>query len=142
MPGSSYRNAPTKRRRFCTTVLEVLYWLFLVGMIAMVSLEIARLSAAHLGLGLLPFTYVGLILVGATRLTRKTLITKMVNVLFWVMLGVSNIIKISAEVDEGIGSRKGTAYPMVDEITDVAVMIVLCGLLAILESIIPQQKFV
>lgn len=51
----------------------------------------------------------------------------------WVALAVTNGVKIAEEVKEGTGARKGSKYPVADEITDVAVMIGVYAALAILE---------
>ena len=104
-------------------------------MIAMVSLEIARLVAASLGIGLLPFVYVGIIIVGAMHIFQRGIAPRMLNAGFWILLGVMNAVKVATEIKEGIGERKNTAYPMVDEVTDVTVIIGVCIVLAGLEII-------
>jgi hypothetical protein len=40
----------------------------------------------------------------------------------WILLLMSNAVKIAEMVKEGTGTRKGTKYPMSDEITDVGVL--------------------
>ena len=49
---------------------SILYYLLLLAQILMCVLEIVRLSLADLGIGLLPFTFVAIIVAGVMRLTR------------------------------------------------------------------------
>lgn len=121
--------------RFCL-VLTILYFLLLLAQFLMCVLEIVRLSLAQLGIGLLPFIFISLAMAG---LLRYILIFKRVQQLRWMNLGlwttlaVTNSVKLSQEVKEGIDNRKGTKYPVVDEITDVSVMIGVYVTLGILE---------
>ena len=46
------------------------------------------------------------------------------------MLAVVGVVKIVGEVKEGVNTRKGTKYPMSDQVTDVGVDIGLWVLLA------------
>lgn len=55
------------------------------------------------------------------------------NLGIWIALAVANGVKLSAEHKEGIHERKGTKYPVVDEFTDVAVMIGVYVAIGILE---------
>src|SRR5438552_10567752 len=43
------------------------------------------------------------------------------GVALWVMLAVVGVVKIVGEVKEGVNTRKGTKYPMSDQVTDVGV---------------------
>ena len=103
----------------------------------MCVLEIVRLSLAHLGIGLLPFTFVAIILAGVMRLTRglqgRVLGWRWANLALWVALAVMDGVKIAEEVKEGMGARKGTKYPVVDEVTDVGVMVGVYVVLGVLE---------
>ena len=54
----------------------------------------------------------------------------------WVALAVTNGVKITEEVKEGSGQRKGSKYPESDEITDVSVMVGVYAALAILEVLV------
>lgn len=106
----------------------------------MCVLEIVRLSITHLGVGLLPFTLVVLITAAAVRFTKglkgRILAWRYLNLALWVALAVMNGVKIAQETKEGAGSRKGSKYPEADEITDVAVMIGVYAILALLEIIL------
>lgn len=103
-------------------------------------LEIVRLSITHLGVGLLPFTLVVLITAAAVRFTKglrgRIYAWRYLNLALWVALAVTNGVKIAQETKEGTGSRKGSKYPEADEITDVAVMIGVYAVLALLEIIL------
>lgn len=103
----------------------------------MCILEIVRLSLTHLGIGLLPFTFVALITAAAVRFTKglrgKIHGWSYVNLALWIALAVTNGVKVAEETKEGTGARKGSKYPVADEITDVSVMIGVYAVLATLE---------
>ena len=103
----------------------------------MCILEIVRLSLAQLGIGLLPFILVSLVIAGLLRyiliFKRGVQQLRWMNLALWTALAVTNSVKLSQEVKEGIDNRKGTKYPVVDEITDVSVMIGVYVTLGILE---------
>ena len=106
----------------------------------MCVLEIVRLSLARLGVGLLPFTFVALITAAAVRFT-KGLVGKVygwnyLNLALWIALAIMNGVKIAEETKEGSGARKGSKYPVADEITDVSVMVGVYAVLAILEFVL------
>jgi len=98
----------------------------------MLSVEIARLCLADLGVGLLPFLYiaylVALVLQWWRSIWRRE--CRWCGVALWVMLAVVGVVKIVGEVKEGVNTRKGTKYPMSDQVTDVGVDIGLWVLLA------------
>ena len=58
---------------------------------------------------------------------------KYANLSVWIALAVTNAVKVAQETKEGSGARKGSKYPVADEITDVSVMIGVYTVLAILE---------
>ncbi|MCJ1454931.1 hypothetical protein MMC28_005284 [Mycoblastus sanguinarius] len=120
------------------TAFSVLYYLLLLAQILMCVLEITRLSLAHLGIGLLPFTFVTLLTAAALRFTRgiKGRIGgwRWANLAVWIALAVANGVKVAEEVKEGTGQRKGSKYPVADEVTDVSVMIGVYAALGILEA--------
>lgn len=103
----------------------------------MCILEIVRLSLADLGIGLLPFTFVALIVAGSMRptvgLRGKAMMWRWLNVGLWVALAVTNSVKIAQEVKEGTAARKGSKYPVIDQLTDVSVMVGVYTVLAMLE---------
>lgn len=115
----------------------ILYHLLLLAQFLMCVLEIVRLSLAQLGIGLLPFVLVSLFVAGLLRymliFKRRAQRWRWINLGLWVGLAVANSVKLSQEVKEGITSRKGTKYPVVDEITDVSVMMGVYVALGILE---------
>ncbi len=128
---------PRRRYGKIHLVFSILYYLLLLAQILMCVLEIVRLSLAHLGIGLLPFTFVAIIVAGAMRLTRgvqgRVRGWRWANLALWIALAITNGVKIAEEVKEGTGMRKGTKYPVVDELTDVSVMIGVYAVLGILE---------
>lgn len=107
-------------------------------MLAMVSLEIARLDIAELGIGLLPFTYVGVIVAGVGHVLteKRASIVRGLGVLYWLMLAVAMALKVAALVEEeGTHNRVEVAskYPLGDEVTDLSVMLGVEIVLALLE---------
>ena len=126
--------------------LSILYYLLLLAQVLMCVLEITRLSLAHLGIGLLPFTFVSLILAFALHLTHgfsgKVMSWKWANLAAFIALAITNGVKIAEEVKEGIDQRKGTKYPESDEIIDVAVMVGVYAALAVLETVLrPREAY-
>ena len=128
---------PTRRHTKIYTLLSVLYYLLLLAQTLMCILEIVRLSLANLGIGLLPFTFVTLITAAVARFTKglggRIVALRYVNVAAWIALAVTNGVKVAEETKEGVGARKGSKYPVADEITDVSVMIGVYAVLALLE---------
>ena len=55
------------------------------------------------------------------------------NIALWIALAVTNGVKVAGETKEGTGARKGSKYPVSDEITDVSVMIGVYAVLTLLE---------
>ncbi|MCJ1421710.1 hypothetical protein MMC32_008076 [Xylographa parallela] len=136
----------THKRSKSQTFLLILYTLLIIAAILMTVLEIVRLALANLGIGLLPFTFVGIIVAGVLHLTsafsrRKSLLggrrgwTRWVNLGLWAALVVVEVVKIAEEVKEGVGTRVGTKYPMADEVTDVGVMVGVYVALGVLEVV-------
>jgi hypothetical protein len=110
----------------------------------MLSLEIARLVDAELGIGLLPFLYPAIILAGVlhfvtSRRRSQVRVVKGVNVVFWLLLAGVFAIKVATYVKEGVHSRDGREpverYKVVDEVTDVGVMIFLAAVLGLLDVV-------
>lgn len=103
----------------------------------MCVLEIVRQSLAHLGIGLLPFTFVALIAAAVVRFAKglrgKIYGWRYLNLALWIALAVTNGVKVAEETKEGAGARKGSKYPVVDQVTDVSVMIGVYAALAFLE---------
>lgn len=125
----------------------------------MISLEIARLSAAQLGIGLLPFSYVGVLLAAgvhfmsrtsskevqpiSTRValsrTKAKWILRCCSAMFWVLLLVAMSIKAAAaKMEENAGLvRKGVQanYPVDDSFVDNLTMACVEGVLVLLELV-------
>ena len=103
----------------------------------MCILEIVRLSLASLGIGLLPFTFLALGVAGLLRATSglrgKVMLWRWLNLGLWIILAATNSVKIAQEVKEGIDARKGSKYPVLDELTDVSVMVGVYAVLTMIE---------
>lgn len=132
--------ALSRRHSYSKTHLtfSVLYYLLLLAQILMCILEVVRLSLTHLGVGLLPFTFVTLIVAGILRLTQglngRMRGWRWSNIAVWIALAVTNGVKVAEEVKEGKHARRGSKYPGADEITDVSVMVGVYVALGILEA--------
>lgn len=106
----------------------------------METLEIVRLSLLHFGIGLLPFAYVGLG-VGAGLHWSKGLQGRVrgwqgVNGVVWVGGCVMCVVKVVGLVNEGIDGRKGSKYPVSDQVIDLAVMAGVYAVVGILEVVL------
>ncbi|CAD6584830.1 MAG: hypothetical protein ASARMPREDX12_001763 [Alectoria sarmentosa] len=127
-----------RQHRKVHTALSTLYYLLVLAQILMCILEIVRLSLAHLGIGLLPFTFVTLIVAAALRSTKgmrdRIYGWRYLNLAAWIALAVTNGVKVAEETKEGTDARKGSKYPVADEMTDVSVMIGVYAVLALLEG--------
>ena len=131
--GSQARRHTKINTGFC-----ILYYIFLLAQTLMCILEIVRLSLAHLGIGLLPFTFVTLITAAAVRSTDgmrgRILGWRYLNLAAWIALAIINGVKVAEESKEGTGARKGSKYPVADEMTDVSVMIGVYAVLFLLDG--------
>ncbi|MCJ1231014.1 hypothetical protein MMC12_007689 [Toensbergia leucococca] len=125
----------------------IIYSLLVLAQLLMCILEITRLSLAHLGIGLLPFTLVGIICAGSLHIFRTIASSQMnwawkgirgsrwANLGLWVALLVMDSLKLAQEAKDGTGARKGSKYPVADEMTDVGVMIGVYVVLGVLEVV-------
>jgi hypothetical protein len=107
----------------------------------MQTVEIVRLSLIYYGIGLLPFSYVALIIgliLHATNGLRGRMegwMWKGANTLVWIGLLVMSVVQTAGLVkmeNNGI-YRTGSKYPMSDQVLDVAVMAGIYLVIAILE---------
>lgn len=105
----------------------------------MQTLEIVRLSLIHFGIGLLPFSYVGLILAATLHWSRgvrgRIWAWQAVNAVIWIGGMVMAVVKVAGLAKEGI-PRDGSKYPMSDQILDVAVIAGVYAVIAVLEAIL------
>lgn len=113
-------------------------------MIAMISLEIARQVSADLGIGLLPFNYVGVLLAFFAHAFIHTKTSRLVNCVFWLLFVIFMALKVGAyakESDEGYDRETALdgvpldMYKVSDQITDDATMIGVSFVLLILEIV-------
>ncbi|KAH0537642.1 hypothetical protein FGG08_005593 [Glutinoglossum americanum] len=132
LPPKSTKDSPPPSHRF----LLIGYSVLMFAVAGMLSVEIARLVLADFGVGLLPFLYVAYLVALVLRWRRSMWRSewKWCGVALWVMLIVVGVVKIIGEIKEGVNTRKGTKYPMSDQVTDVGVDIGLWFLLAGLEA--------
>ncbi|QDS71709.1 hypothetical protein FKW77_008470 [Venturia effusa] len=116
----------------------ILYGLALISAFAMTVLEITRLELADLGIGLLPAAWAGFAIAGALRFSHgiegRFHRYWIASVGLWVLLIATNAVRLVEMVKEGaVSGTRGTAYPMSDQVTDVAVCIGVYFVLGLLE---------
>lgn len=103
-------------------------------------LEIVRLELLKFGIGLIPFTFVGL-LIGAflhysEGLQGRLRGWQIINAIIWLGGTAMSVVKVIGLTNEGINGRKGSKYPIVDQVTDVAVIAGVYLVIAILEVVL------
>ena len=137
---SQWDPEPVPKPGFFTRTLSVLYYLLVVAMLGMMALEIARLSFADLGIGLLPFTFGGILAALVLRSSWQARAVRLLNAVYWILLAAVMTVKFIAELDENMGSErrvKGDGvvgmYPTSDEIIDVATIMGVAAMLSVLE---------
>jgi hypothetical protein len=103
-------------------------------------LEIVRLELLHFGIGLLPFTIVGLIMgallhwsEGARGRIRGW---QTINAVVWIGGMVMSAVQVVGLTKEGINGRKKSKYPISDQVIDVAVMAGVYAVVGILELVL------
>jgi len=103
-------------------------------------IEVVRLALADLGVGLLPFTLATLVVAAVMHysygLRGQIWASVWLNVELFVSIAVVNGVKLAGELKEGLGTRKGTKYPMSDQVTDVGVIVGLYVILGVLEILL------
>ncbi|KAG9231203.1 hypothetical protein BJ875DRAFT_444315 [Amylocarpus encephaloides] len=114
------------RKNCVQRTLVGLYYAFIMVNILMETLEIVRLSMENYGIGLLPFIYVGLL--GGAYLHFSNGVHGRIPswvysncILLWIGGFVMNVVKVAGLVMDD-DERKGTKYPLEDQITDVGVV--------------------
>lgn len=115
----------------------------------MVSLELARLVKASLGVGLLPFSYAGILAAGLVRFISGSLSIqtkrggvprwrrlRWAGVGFWVMFSAVFAVGMASLIEEhGVDVETRQKYPTIDEWTDRAVIIGVGLVEAVLEGL-------
>ena len=110
----------------------------------MQTLEIVRLSLIHYSVADLPFTYVGLILGALLHCSEgmhgRVRVWQAVNGVIWVGGIIMDSVKVAGLVAMGINGRKGSKYPVSDQVIDVAVMAGVYAALGLLEVVIGVRR--
>ncbi|TVY24712.1 hypothetical protein LHYA1_G006729 [Lachnellula hyalina] len=135
-PSTAHLRAVAPRSCSFITV-HILFYLFIIANILMLTLEIVRLELLHFGIGLLPFSYVGLLLGAGLHASEgfrgHIRGWQVVNGVLWLGGMVVSIVQVVGLNKEGIHGRKGTKYPISDQVIDVAVMAGVYAAIALLE---------
>ncbi|KAK8148931.1 hypothetical protein G3M48_008736 [Beauveria asiatica] len=128
----------TKPASWLYRVVSSIYYILIICNILMHTLEIVRLALIHVGIGLLPFAHVGLLLGAALHSSRgaagKVPAWLLVNMVVWLGGMAMSVVKAVGLDREG-NLRKGSKYPMSDQVLDVAVIAGVYGVIATLELV-------
>ncbi|PBP27761.1 hypothetical protein BUE80_DR001369, partial [Diplocarpon rosae] len=93
----------------------------------MLTLEIVRLSLLRSGIGLLPFSYAGLLLgvllFGSEGVHGRVRYWQAVNMVLWVGGAAVSAVKVAGLATQEGGRRVGSRYPLGDQVVDVAVVV-------------------
>ena len=127
-----------KPKSLLRRILTWVYYLLIVAMLAMLVLEIARLATSGRGVGLLPASLVGVLLAAGMHHfstgIRDPL--RVVIVVFWILMIVSMALRLKATNSESLlwaPVTTGNDYPASDQVIDVAVMVGVITVLAMLD---------
>jgi len=127
--------------------MHITYFVLIVATFAMRVLEIARLVAAKLGVGLLPIGLVAVLLLGwavwgngegTGRGRRRGILLSAIILGYWVLLTIFEAVKVVRL--QSLDSRhlpsfaKGTMYPSSDWLLDNAVMLGLYAVFSVYEG--------
>ena len=128
-PGT--KRAGHSRTRARAVARSVAYYFVLLASVAMLSIEVARLSTAGAGVGLLPFLYVAFVAAATVRTAcRADVGLRAASAAFWVVFVVMSAVKLATVGKEANNST----YPRDHEMTDIGVEIGLAVILALLDG--------
>lgn len=109
----------------------------------METIEIARLALADLGVGLVPFVYVGCLVAVLLQVTDglwgRLRGWQVSGALFWTLSFCITTVKTVAVGKFGTtGSlaRNGSKYPVEDQLTDLIVLVIFYAILAVMQIVI------
>lgn len=111
-------------------ILRWIYSFLIFADLLLLSIEIARLVKLHYGVGLIPFVYFGHFIPLFTLFlpSLQILHRSWLNQVVWIGGLITSGLQL-AELLHEPDDRKGTPYPVVDQVTDVGVMVGLYALL-------------
>lgn len=124
----------TVRRAWVRRATLGLYYFLIFAVVLMESIEVGRLAAADMGVGLLPFIYVACALAVATCAADAKIAAALgwergwwqePMALFCAMSGIVSTIKTIAVEALDSARRLDTPYPVSDQFTDLVVLSVL-----------------
>ncbi|ORY61303.1 uncharacterized protein BCR38DRAFT_439825 [Pseudomassariella vexata] len=134
-------------RPWVRRVLASVYYFLISVIVLMESVEIARLIIADLGIGTLPFVYVGCLLAVLLQATdggwRRLRGWWAASIMFWTAGAVVTALKFVALTKfTGILAREETLYPVEHQFTDLVVLMIFYGFLvgAEVAMVVVRQK--
>ncbi|RDW85411.1 hypothetical protein BP5796_03736 [Coleophoma crateriformis] len=145
-PSTIHLRPSTRTRRSCgLKITEAVYYILILANLLMAILEIVRLAILEFGIGLLPFILVGLLLGAALHLVNPVVRLgnwEFINAIVWlggIIMSIIQCVELS-QLPGGALGRKGSKYPVSDQIIDVGVMAGVYALLLILEAVIGSWR--
>ncbi|KAG4032781.1 hypothetical protein MFRU_006g02450 [Monilinia fructicola] len=143
-PSTAHLRSNTRSSRLYLAILFT-YYILIICNILMLTLEIVRLSLIHYGIGLLPFAYVGLLLSAvlfwSDGIQGRIKWWRGITMLVWIGGIIMSVVQvIGLKQQFGINGRKGSKYPIGDQVIDVAVMAGVYAVIALLETVLVVWK--
>ena len=132
-----------KRSPKLRAVIVGLYCFFMGGQVALITIEIARLSVAEKGVGLLPFVYAVILAKIIIQLTWQVWTVVAASIAFWMVYAVMNVVKLATLVNEEFIHHlrdRNDQYKLIDQITDLGAIIGLSVVLSVLELVLSNWK--
>ncbi|GAA98898.1 uncharacterized protein L969DRAFT_95576 [Mixia osmundae IAM 14324] len=124
----------------------ILYAVLVVALLAMEILEITRLSLSNNGVGLLPFSLVGVLIAfvlvvllhvrKADIAANKRRTASTILALYWILSLAFNAVKLAEYSHISRFDPGNTKYPTSDHVVDGSVIVALLGIFMIIEALL------
>jgi hypothetical protein len=126
-------------RKWVRILVQAAYYFFILVVLLMESVEVARLLQTDSGIGLIPFVYAGCVITALLQATSGLGLFhgwQIANFLFWFVSLCVTAAKAAAVRKFGVTgplAREDTPYSTSHQITDLAILCAFYALLAVLE---------
>lgn len=134
-------------RRWVRLSALSVYFFCIVVIVLMETIEVARLVRADLGVGLVPFVYVGCLIAISLQATDalwgRLRGWQVSGTLFWLLSFCITTVKAVAVGrfgTKGPLARKGSKYPVEDQLTDLIVLVIFYAILVAMQIILVYVK--